>query len=401
MNVLFITWDGPQVNYFESLFLPIFIKLREYNINYHVIQFGWSTAEQIKQIENICLNAKIPYKSIKVFRRPLPFGALLSALIGARKVKKLLHEWSIDILMPRSTLPALVCLQVLKTNSIPVIFDADGLPLDERVDFAGASASSITHRFLRDIEAQMVRRSDIVLTRTRRAVEILVARAGAGTTTDKFYVVSNGRNSDQFALNSNASNITRNELGIDDSAPLLAYAGSLGQQYCVPEMLELFRSILLRKPKARLLILSGQPELAEAAVSQFPLIRFATIIKSVPSTEVSRYLASADLGIALRRSSFSMQAVAPIKLGEYLLCGLPVVATKGIGDTTHIFNDVGFLAERLDSSEIEEIADWFSSRVLKDREGFAKRSRKLGLEYFSLESSVNSYVAAFSGLPRP
>ena len=51
---------------------------------------------------------------------------------------------------------------------------------------------------------------------------------------------------------------------------------------------------------------------------------------------------------ALRRSSFSMRAVAPIKLGEYLLCGLPALASPGVGDTDAIAADAGLLLDRLD-----------------------------------------------------
>ena len=79
-----------------------------------------------------------------------------------------------------------------------MVFDADGLPLDERVDFSGQSPSSLAHRFLRDVEAQAVRRADRVLTRATKAVEILHNRAGAGTEVSKFHVVTNGRDTERF-----------------------------------------------------------------------------------------------------------------------------------------------------------------------------------------------------------
>ena len=398
MNVLFVTWDGPQVFYLESLFLPIFSRLRKTGVKFHVLQFGWADSNRVARTQFFCEQAGIPYEAVRVWRRPVQLGSLLTALFGAKDIRRLSKEWSIDILMPRSTLPALMCLRVMKSAGLPVIFDADGLPLDERVDFAGVSASSVAHRVLRDIEAEMVRRADRVLTRSQRAADVLLARAGAGTSSHKFHVVGNGRDSVQFSADRDLSAATRNELGIDASAPLLVYAGSLGEQYCVSEMLKLFRAVVVRLPEARLLILSGAPELALAALSNLPLLQPATIIKSVSSTEVPRYLACADLGLALRRPSFSMQAVAPIKIGEYLLCGLPVVATNGVGDTSRIRDDIGFLVERMDENEMEAVADWFFSKVLPDRDGFAKRCRTLGRESFSLDSCVDDYVSAFRGL---
>jgi len=398
MNVLFVTWDGPQVSYLESLFLPIFSRLKKIGINFHILQFGWADSNRIACTRDFCEQVGIPYRAVNVWRHPVKLGSFLTALLGAKYVGRISNEWSIDILMPRSTLPALMCLRAIKSTRLTVIFDADGLPLDERVDFTSASASSIALRVLRDIEAEMVRRADRVLTRTRWAADVLLARAGAGTSANKFHVVGNGRDSEQFSVSTEASAIARHELGIDASTPLLVYAGSLGEQYCVIEMLQLFRVVSLRHPGARLLILSGAPEIARAALANFSTLQPATIIKSVSSTEVPRYLACADLGLALRRPSFSMQAVAPIKVGEYLLCGLPVVATNGVGDTSRIRENIGFLVERMDQNEMEAVADWFFSTVLPDRHGFAKRCRTLGCESFSLDSCVDDYVSAFRGL---
>ena len=42
MNVLFISWDGPQVSYLEGLFLPIFRALKT-----HGIQFVTPTPEDL------------------------------------------------------------------------------------------------------------------------------------------------------------------------------------------------------------------------------------------------------------------------------------------------------------------------------------------------------------------
>lgn len=401
MNILFIAWDGPQVSYLEGLFLPIFEGLQRDGLKFHVLQFTWGDAARVDVARNACTTAGVAYRSAHVWRRPVGPGSLLTAIAGARVIRKAVREWSIDVLMPRSNLPALACLLALRSVRRPVVFDADGLPLDERVDFAGASPSAFAHRFLRDVEAEMVRRADRVLTRSERAAEILIARGGAGTAQDKFHVVGNGRDAEKFCPGDEASRrATRQALGIDAAAPLLVYAGSLGEQYCLEEMLQLFEAVKRRRADARLLILSGSPEIARSALSARPTLDAATVVKAVPAHEVPGYLACADLGLALRRQSFSMQAVAPIKVGEYLLCGLPVVATKGVGDTDAIGGDVGFLVERMDARELEGAAEWFCERVLTDRAGFAGRCRAVGCEGFSLEAGMGAYLEAFQALRR-
>ncbi|MEQ1779389.1 MAG: glycosyltransferase [Nitrosomonas sp.] len=299
--------------------------------------------------------------------------------------------------MPRSTLPALATLLNLRGSSLPMVFDADGLPLDERVDFAGQSPTSLIHRLLRDVEVQAVRRADVVLTRSSKAVEILHSRAGAGTLVDKFYVVTNGRDAEHFKLADAAkSTQVRRNLGLSVDAPLIVYAGSMGPQYCMDEMLRLFAKILERRLDAHFLVLTGSPEAVRPVLDKYPQLQGCVTTLTVSAQAVPQYLGCADLGLALRQPSFSMQAVAPIKLGEYLLCGLPVVATVGVGDTDSISVDAGFLLVRMDSVELKAAADWFIDYVMPRREAFRNISRNIGISRFSMAACTLSYMNAIT-----
>lgn len=401
MKALFITWDGPHVTYLESLFLPIFARLANEGIQFHVLQFTWGDAKHKALTRKACVQLGIGYQSVTVFRRPRAIGAMLSALVGAMYVKKAIHNHNIDVVIPRSTLPALATLLALRSTQCPMVFDADGLPLDERVDFAGQSPSGLVQRLLRDVEAQAVRRANVVLTRSAKAVSILHARAGAGTVGDKFHVVTNGRDADKFKPADAVHNSqTRHTLGLAVDAPLLVYAGSLGAQYCMDEMLNLFGMIRDRRSDSHLLILTGTPEAIWPLLCKYSQLQGCVTTLAVAPQDVPKYLACADLGLALRQPSFSMQAVAPIKLGEYLLCGLPVLATADIGDTVAISPDAGLLLQLMDKTELKTAADWFIDSVLPQRENYRKSSREVGLSRFSLEASASSYQNALEHLSR-
>ena len=397
MKVLFVTWDGPQVTYLESLFLPIFARLAKDDVRFQVLQFTWGDVKRIALTREACGQIGVGYQAVSVWRRPVAIGAMLSALVGARHVKKAIHAHNIDVVMPRSTLPALSTLLAFRETQRPMVFDADGLPLDERVDFAGQSPSSLVHRLLRDVEAQAVRRADVVLTRSAKASEILHARAGAGALMSKFHVVTNGRDPLLFKPANAVDNAkVRHELGIALGSPLLVYAGSIGPQYCLDEMLQLFALVHHRRPDAHFLILTGSPEAVKPALSNHPKLSQCVTTLTVSAQAVPHYLGCGDLGLALRQPSFSMQAVAPIKLGEYLLCGLPVVATRGIGDTDAITPDAGFLLQHMDQSQLNDVANWFVDSVLTQRENYRSNSRRAGLNSFSLESSASSYQHALN-----
>lgn len=401
MKILFVTWDGPQSSYLEGLFLPIFKKLKEVGINFHILQFTWADQQSVAERKAVSLEAGCSYQSVSVLRKPVALGSVITALIGYRHIRKAITAHNIDVVLPRSTLPALSTLLALRGRATRFVFDADGLPLDERIDFAGQSPTSLVYRLLRDIEAQAVGQADTVLTRSVKASEILLARAGAGTKEDKFNVVSNGRDIELFSPGSSETRSEMREaLGVNADAPLLVYAGSIGPQYCATEMLHLFELIKKERPDSHFLVLTGSPNIMEQKIAAKPDLISEVTIKRVPANEVPAYLACADLGIGFRQTSFSMQGVAPIKLGEYLLCGLPLVATKGIGDTHAIDTKAGFLVEVMDEFELKSVADWFVGQVLPQRDSLREHCRQVGVAHFSLEASADSYHKALTAVTK-
>ncbi|MDQ3228538.1 MAG: glycosyltransferase [Pseudomonadota bacterium] len=399
VRILFVTWDGPQVAYLESLYLPIFEALMRRGHSVHVLQFTWADAAQRAAIQVRCEAAGCTYRSVSVLRTPVAAGGLITAVLGRWHVMGEIKRHAIDVVMPRSTLPALAAGLALKqATHVRMVFDADGLPHDERVDFEGWSPHGLAYRVLRDMEASAVRRADVVLTRSRKAIDILAARAGGGTAEEKFLVVGNGRDAERFRPASDAERAaTRRELGVSDAAPFVVYAGSIGEQYCLAEMLSFFRRVRALASDASLLLLTGSPEAAERGLDGFDDLRPHCQIRHVAADDVARFLGAADLGLALRRPTFSMQAVAPIKLGEYLLCGIPVLATQGIGDTDALLTpDVGRSLAAMTPDTLDAAADWFVRDVLQDREGFRARSRKAGLQNFNLAATVEAYANAIA-----
>ena len=394
-NLLFITWDGPQTSYMEGLFMPIFQEMaKKEAVQFHVLQFTWADEQKIGQTQAIAEQMGIHYTALPVLRKPnVSVGSLLSVFTSVKKIKKYIKEHQIDIVMPRSTFPALM-VNSIKNRSFKILFDADGLPLEERVDFAGLQRSSYLYRFLKAAETKMLRNADAVITRSQQAIDIHIATLGEDQRS-KFSVVFNGRDPEHFKIYSAARSEARKNLGIQ-SELVFVYAGSLGPQYCLPEMLEIFRNLLTKRP-TKFLILTGNTAFAEEQIPEDE--RSDIIVRSVSAEEVAFYLNAGDCAFALRQPSFSMQGVAPIKLGEYLLCGLPVIASKGIGDTEEILQNIPhcYLFDHENKNAVSEATDFVQTLKEIDHEAI----RKSGLQYFSLSNSADSYLHALSNLSLP
>ena len=83
--------------------------------------------------------------------------------------------------------------------------------------------------------------------------------------------------------------------------------------------------------------------------------------------------------------------LAPVKVGEYLLCGTPVVGAAAIGRNEGAVRDGVFFD---DAAGMEAAADWFVGRVLPERAAYRERARRAGVAHYSLRRSVDDYSAA-------
>jgi len=393
-KVLFITWDGPQTSYMEGLFMPILSEVQKrapYAV--HVIQFTWGTHERIAITQEKALQLNIKYTAHPIARRPVAaIGSLLTLFKGTKFLEKYIKENKIDIVMPRSTMPAIM-VNRLKNNSFTILFDADGLPLEERIDFSGLTRHSKQYQWLKKAETKMLLAADGVITRSQKAIDIHLNTIG-NKHREKFTVVLNGRDTHFFKPESALRSQVRAALNIPEDAKVFVYCGSLGPQYGWNEMIVIFQKYLQKNTTARFLILTGNTEFA---LHRIPTeISDNVIVKKVPFEEVPKYLDTADVAFALREPKFSMQGVAPIKLGEYLLMGLPTIASAGIGDSEAIMSQVpnAFLFDHKNPEAPQEAVKYVENLSQIDHQGI----RACGITFFSIEKSAEAYIQSFNKL---
>ncbi|HAW51681.1 MAG TPA: hypothetical protein DCX54_05035, partial [Flavobacteriales bacterium] len=189
----------------------------------------------------------------------------------------------------------------------------------------------------------------------------------------------------------------KNELSINHSEKLLIYVGSLGTWYLGREMMAQFANLFERKFLDRFLwITRDSEERIMALTSEFNLPKSSVIVRSASRDEVPVYLSIADLGIFYIRSTFSKSASSPTKLGEMLLCGLPVITNTGVGDLNTFFsdNDVGHIHE-IDREKTMFVDDE-TIRTLMSKS--KEEIRKVGLKNLSLSIATERYLEIYNTL---
>lgn len=388
-RILFITWDGPHTSYLEGLFLPIFIRLKAFGLEPHVLQFSWGEERVHNERATLCEAAGVPYRYVPIWRSGGGAGPFLTAWLGARHIRRTVLDWKIDTLLPRSLMPALAVLRLSQSerSTLSLVFDADGLAADEKVDFERLSPHSLVYRVLRDIEAEMLRVADTVLCRTEAAKGILQARAGAGVKQTKYHVVSNGKNPEPYAR------------ALQERKPRhtdrfrLCYCGSIGEKYRLPEMIEL--SLFLKRSIPNLTFDLYTPAIAEVRneIERRGLVGEEWISwRSLPAEDVPIELVECDLGVAMLQSPFSMRAVQAIKVSEYLMAGVPVVGTPSIGDSRLLIEEGVFRSA--EKEDREQTLRWILDQVIPKRDRMREVCHEIGRKYFSVKQTADRYVEA-------
>jgi glycosyltransferase involved in cell wall biosynthesis len=393
-NILFITWDGAQTNYLEGLFLPIFNEIQIQSCyRFHIIQFTWANNTQTNLVETTAKNFGIHYLKKIILRKPTAIiGGFFTVFNGMQSIKKYIQKHDIDIVMPRSTIPAML-INRLDNKKFKLLFDADGFPLEERVDFSKLSKNSLQYQFLKKQETTILKNADAVITRSTKAISIHLKTLNK-TDSEKFSVVLNGRNTAFFTPHLHLKKDLKIKLHIPHGAKILGYCGSLGAQYGWNEMVTIFEKYHLINKNSYFLILTGNYKFATKRIPQ--KLKEFCIVKYVPFHEIPNYLSIFDFAFAIREPKWSMQGVAPIKLGEYLLMGIPTIASAGIGDTEQVIGQLKecFLFHHGDKNAIVAALDFIQNHKETNSEGI----RAFAMQHFSIEKSATSYLNALNKL---
>lgn len=399
MRVLFLSWDGPGTTYHESLFIPILARTFDRHDDVTLLQYSWGAPERDERTAQLAASHGFTYEVRNVPARLRPLLVPLFLLAEMVRLAWRIRRHRYDMLLARSVVPgALAVAARAPLRSSPrFVYDADGLPAEERLEFAGWKRSSLRYRLYRYLDELAIRTADTVLVRTRQAAALCQERTG--TPAAKFHVVINGKAPDAFRpLRREERRLVRDEIGVPVDAPLVVYVGSLGPQYLPDDMAAFVAEATNTLPETWFLVLT--PRRHQAAMAKIAARHGLDqlVLREAGPGDVPRYVAAADLGLALRMPTTSQRAVAPIKVGEYLMCGVPVLYTSGVGDLDGLLGDESLGVEL--GADWRQAARWFEASVLPHRDAMGSRARQAGVDLFSLDRAASSYRAALENRPR-
>ena len=171
----------------------------------------------------------------------------------------------------------------------------------------------------------------------------------------------------QFFFDPERRKGTRQALGLQARYVVISSVSLRGHWQVPEKLVEAFLTIRQVRPTARFLVLTQgtdrryiEPHLERAGVAADDVR-----LLSCPHTQVVDHLCAADVGLLLRERHPVNEVAAPGTFAEYVLSGLPIIMTEGIGDFSEAMRDAEFacvLPDLADAGDWRERVQGFCAR---------------------------------------
>lgn len=323
--------------------------------------------------------------------RPRPGRSLVAKALdiarGAATVLRLVRRERTDLVHARSYVPAAIAWSVARLTGCPYVFDMRGFLGEEYVEGGNWSDADLRYRALRAGEGMLLRDAAGIVVLTRAAVRQLESEAR--------YAPKIARK--PVAVVPCAVDLARFRPGVRSSIPTLVYAGSVGLSYELDRMLGVFARARSLVQGMRLLLLNRDERgVIEAALARRGLLDAGVEVRGADFGEMPELLARAHVGIALLRQVSSKIGSSPIKVAEYLACGLPVVVNAGMGDTDELVAryGAGHVVREYTEDELARAARAVAALVV-DEEA-RRNARRLAEAEFDVDHGVQNYADLYA-----
>lgn len=327
----------------------------------------------------------IDWHPIRYHKRPAVFATLYDIALGSAKAATLARRSGATLVHGRASVPGAIATVAAKLAGTRLFVDADGPLSQEYLDAGVWREGSIGHRLTAWGERRAIEKADVVAVLTehrRREIEPWLDGTPA-------YVLPCAVDLGRFAPVPERREALRRELGLDGT--VFVYAGKPGGWYATEEMVEFMVAARETFDPVTLLILTGEDPAAFGELCDRAGVSFVT--RAVPSADMPAYLSVADAGLCFLHPFRSKLACSPIKLGEYLACGIPVVSTSGCGDYDDLVRDqrVGVVVANSERDTYPAAAR--ALRALLDEDDLDVRCRNAARAYVGLDEVVNPRYA--------
>ena len=401
-RILYLSYDGMTDALGQSQVLPYLLGLsaRGYEFTLISCEKPEAFAKGRAKIQSICDEASIDW-------RPLPYTKsppMLSTLLDVRRMRALalrLHrEKPFAATHCRSYVAALTGLWLKRKVGAKFLFDMRGFWANERVDGGLWRLNHPVYRAayetVKILERRFLENADAIVSLTYAGRDEINRWGFTHTDITVIPCCVDTELFDPTRISAEDAAAAKKDLAIPDDAMVLGYVGSVGTWYELPKMMQFFRVWLDRHPNSIFLFVSLEERstiMAEATAHGVPEANVR--VHPSPRDAMPRFIACMTYALFFIKPAYSKTASSPVKQGELMAMGIPVLCNSGVGDSDRIVRDYGsgVLIER---HTVEAYAAAIES--LQARHFRAVEIRAGAIDYFDLQKGISSYESLYRAL---
>jgi len=234
-----------------------------------------------------------------------------------QKIQEIIKkEGPFDFFYERYSLWSFGAMEYAKSNNIPSVLEVNSPLIEEQTKYRGLKDPSVAKWVAYRVFSA--------------AKEILAVSEGVesylnsfSSTREKIHVIPNGVNPDRFRENKRILDPT------EDETFVIGFVGTLKPWHGLSTLVEAFEFVHQQNPNTQLLIVGDGPEKNNIIqdLKDRNLLSATKFTGSVPHSEIPSLLNSMNVAVAPypRMENFYF---SPLKVFEYMMAGLPVVASN-------------------------------------------------------------------------
>jgi len=340
-----------------------------------------------KEIEKL----DIRWLPIKYHKKPPIISTIYDFYLGWKKAKQYGDIDNYDLIHCRSSAIGNIALLLKNRYKAKLIFDMRGWWADEKKESGlwNSKIYSPIYLYFKNLEAKLFKYSDHSISLTKAGYDEIVRKNLKPA--NEVSVIPTCVDFNIFKpFNLSVKKSAREELNIDINDTVIVYSGSLGGNYNIDIIVNLYKASKKLNINTKILILSHTDyDYILSEINKNEVTMEDVRIKSCNYSDVHRYLIAGDIGIINYKKSFSILGRSPTKMGEYWACGLPVICEKNTGDVDYFINKYNNSGHLIDITHNESyntaLNKVLSTKAIKDE------LREHAIDCFDLLKGVAIY----------
>ena len=405
MKVLFISYNGLLEPILPSQAVPYIKGLTALGYDFILLTYekkrdlDRAGRAGVRKLREDLKKAGIDWRYLRYHKNPPLLSTLFDLIVGFFTAFLIIVYGRVKIVHVRGITPGVIIMALSKILKFKIIFDMRGLLAEEYAAGGLWREGGLPFRLVKKAEKRMLMTADAVTVLTKKHFDLNRSLDYLTERKIPMDIVPCCVDAGRFIPDREDENLFRRELGLDGKF-ILMYPGKIGTFYFMDEMLAFFKyaSGVMQKAVFFIVTHDEPSDFLERANAMGVEADKIIIKEKVPYEEMPRYMRAADAGVFFI-NPYKKIGSSPIKMGEFLASGVPVIINPGVGDTEELVreNRVGVVVNNFTEPDFRKAIDELL-RLKKESDELKRRCIATAEKFLSHEVAIARYAKIYKAI---